>query len=165
MCCEIWPLSPKEEVVLRIQWEPQFHHLFWHCRAGVGKCYQVLTTNAEYVRSHTQVGLRIVRRLAFVHAFQVKVGNEPGTASCSAKMVQLPGYNREPTSGVLLEKKGLPDDVEYEEVEAFSTVLRRHGQDLLSQVFRPGQGRDRFQCSVNAMVGKRAMALRGRPGT
>ena len=163
---DVWPMLTREVILLKLEGESDFRKLYENVREMVRA--RPDPTREQRVSAHQFVGVRMIRRVAFVTAdeYKLKIGGSLGEPGYPA-LVSLAGYDRTVREGCILEIADLPDNILFEEVEIFSESGRMFEIELLnaSMTFRREQPAERFQQSVDAMVGKRVNSMRGGVGT
>ena len=176
---EVWPKQTKERTLQRIAEEPEFAVSFQQVRKGVGiaeaKADKDLLNIIANVGPPTTVsscnssGITIEHKMALVEeaVYRNHMGCGPGDAGCNAELVRFPFLLRENNTGVLMqipefEKKGMP----FETVSQWTTAERSLESVLLrpSNVFRKGQGSDRYRYALDTMLAALPRELRYVPG-
>jgi hypothetical protein len=160
---EVWPLSPKEELVQRFHQSSAFRKEFHAVRAGVDQA-MVSAWRSQRVSGMRSCGLKVTMKVALVELSAFNVHFEtPATAFKDLKVIQLMGPENLLIEGVLMSIAELPPNLPHFEVELFSYVQRGLEDILLkeSDLKRAGHAQDRFAYACQAMVKERALSLKG----
>ena len=165
--CECCPLMAVQEVVDKLNIDKSVSKTFFLLRDNVVE-KELVTVRVESVNAKQGVYVCVIRRVAFVLTddHKVKIGGTPGENG-APPLVDMPGYDRVVKEGVVMELHDLPSNVRHEIVEMYSEAGRSHSVQLLGPAnrLRKEQAAERFEQTVNAMVGKRVAGMAGAAGS
>ena len=156
-------MKPKQDLMHELESEhhKDFRKEFWAVRAGVEKAQERLYKIMAVHSDHT-CGLRVCMNVALIELRVFKIHFSTPPEAINQKVVTLPfGPEGEPISGVVMEKRTVPEGVPYFEVQLFGEVSRQLHHVLLSpeELRREGQAKDRFKFTMGQMCSKRDASL------